>query len=130
MNPIERRNFLKGTATGVFAFTVGGVEVLLSAREARAQNVPFRLLRPDEVETIEALGETIVPGARAAGIAHFIDQQLSVPLEEALLDVRRLLRRLRERRLLALHFANLFRREQRARGGEDQEHGGRIYCAA
>jgi len=38
------------------------------------------------VETIEALGETIVPGARAAGIAHFIDQQLSVPLEEALLE--------------------------------------------
>jgi len=50
--------------------------------------VPFRLLRPDEVETIEALGETIVPGARAAGIAHFIDQQLSVPLEEALLETR------------------------------------------
>jgi len=40
------------------------------------------------VETIEALGETIVPGARAAGIAHFIDQQLSVPLEEALLETR------------------------------------------
>ena len=40
------------------------------------------------METIEALGETIVPGARAAGIAHFIDQQLSVPLEEALLETR------------------------------------------
>jgi hypothetical protein len=40
------------------------------------------------VETIEALGETIVPGARAAGIAQFIDQLLSVPLEEALLEAR------------------------------------------
>jgi hypothetical protein len=69
MNPIERRDFLRGTATGVFAFTVGGVELLLSAREARAQNVPFRLLKANEAETIEALGETIVPGARAAGIA-------------------------------------------------------------
>jgi hypothetical protein len=86
MNPIERRDFLKATATGVFAFTVGGVEVLLSAREARAQNVPFRLLKADEGQTIEALGETLVPGARAAGIAHFIDQQLSVPPEEALLE--------------------------------------------
>jgi hypothetical protein len=88
MNSIERRDFLKGTATGVFAFIVGGVERLLSAREARAQNVPFRLLKVNEAETIEALGETLVPGARAAGIAHFIDQQLSVPPEEALLEAR------------------------------------------
>jgi hypothetical protein len=88
MNPIERRDFLKGTATGVFAFTVGGVEVLLSAREARAQGVPFRLLKADEAQTIEALGETLVPGARVAGIAHFVDQQLSVPPEEALLEAR------------------------------------------
>ena len=88
MNPIERRDFLRGTAMGVFAFTVGGVEILLSAREARAQNVPFRLLKADEAQTIEALGETLVPGARAAGIAHFIDQQLSVPPEGALLQAR------------------------------------------
>jgi Gluconate 2-dehydrogenase subunit 3 len=88
MNSIERRDFLKGTATGVFAFTVGGVEVLLSAREAHAQNVPFRLLKAGEAETIDTLCETIVPGARAAGIAHFIDQQLSVPPEEALLEAR------------------------------------------
>src|SRR5215472_6421914 len=88
MDPIERRDFLKGTATGVFAFTVGGVEVFLSAREACAQNVPFRLLKADEAQTIEALGETLVPGARAAGIAHFVDQQLSVPPEEALLEAR------------------------------------------
>ena len=46
------------------------------------------MLKPDEVETLEALGETLVPGARAAGIAHFIDQQISVPAEEALLEAR------------------------------------------
>jgi hypothetical protein len=88
MNSIERRDFLKGTATGVFAFTVGGAEIIMSAREAHAQNVPFRLLQANEAETIEALGEALVPGARAAGIAHFIDQQLSVPPEEALLEAR------------------------------------------
>ena len=88
MDPIERRDFLKGTATGLLAFTVGGVEVLLSAREARAQGVPLRLLKADEAQTIEALGETLVPGARAAGVAHFVDQQLSVPPEEALLEAR------------------------------------------
>ena len=88
MNPIERRDFLRGTATGAFAYTIGGVEVLLSPREARAQNVPFRLLKADEAQTIEALGETLVPGAGAAGVAHFVDQQLSVPPEEALLEAR------------------------------------------
>ena len=86
--PVERRDFIKGAATGALAFTVGGVEVLLTAREARAQNVPFRLLKANEAETIEALGETLVPGARAAGVAHFIDQQLSVPPGEALLEAR------------------------------------------
>ena len=85
VTPVERRHFLKSTATGVFAFTVGGVEVLLSASEVRAQGAPFRLLKAEEAQTIEALGETLVPGARAAGIAHFVDQQLSVPPEEALL---------------------------------------------
>jgi hypothetical protein len=88
MNPIQRRNFLRGAATGVFAFTVGGVEVLLSTREARAQKVPLRVLKADEVQTIEALGETLVPGAATAGIAYFVDQQLSIPPEEALLEAR------------------------------------------
>src|SRR5205085_9857449 len=37
---------------------------------------------------LEALGETLVPGARAAGIAHFIDHHISVPPEEALLEAR------------------------------------------
>jgi Gluconate 2-dehydrogenase subunit 3 len=50
--------------------------------------VPFRLLKAAEAETIEALGETLVPGARSAGIAHFLDQQFSVPPEEALLEAR------------------------------------------
>ena len=88
MDPIKRRDFLRGAGIGALAFTVGGAQVLLTAREARAQGVPFRLLKAGEAETIEALGETLVPGARAAGISHFIDHQLSVPPEEALLEAR------------------------------------------
>ena len=34
------------------------------------------------------MGETLVPGAREAGLVHFVDQQLSVPPEEALLEAR------------------------------------------
>jgi hypothetical protein len=88
MTTIERRAFMKGAALGALAFTVGGAEVLLTPGEARAQGVPFRLLKAHEAETIEALGETLVPGARAAGIAHFVDHQISVPPEEALLQAR------------------------------------------
>src|SRR4051794_19133138 len=88
MTQMQRRAFVKGAALGALAFTVGGAEVLLTPGEARSRGVPFRLLKPPEAETIEALGETLVPGARSAGIAHFIDQQLSVPAEEALLEAR------------------------------------------
>src|SRR6266496_1485583 len=85
---MKRRDFMRGAALGALAFTVGGAQVLLTAREAHAQGVPFRLLKTGEAETLEALGETLVPGARAAGVSHFIDQQLSVPPEEALLEAR------------------------------------------
>ncbi len=88
MDYMKRRDFMRGAAIGALAFTLGGAQVLLTAREARAQGVPFRLLKANEAETIEALGETLLPGARSAGIAHFIDQQLSIPPEEALLEAR------------------------------------------
>src|SRR5206468_11044100 len=88
MEQIERRAFIKGAAIGVLAFTVGGVEVLLTPAAARAQGVPLRTLTAAQAATLDALGETLVPGARQAGISHFVDQQLSIPAEEALLEAR------------------------------------------
>ncbi len=88
MDAVERRAFMKGASAGALAFTVGGAQVLLTPAQARAEGVPLRTLKPDEAATIEAVGETLVPGARAQGIANFIDQQLSIPAEEALLEAR------------------------------------------
>ena len=88
MANIDRRGFVKGATLGALAFTVGGAEVIMAPGEARARNVPFRLLDAHQGETLEALGETLVPQAREAGIAHYIDQQLSVPPHEALLQAR------------------------------------------
>jgi hypothetical protein len=88
MANIGRRGFVKGATLGALAFTVGGAEVMMAAGEARARGVPFRLLDAHQGETLEALGETLVPQAREAGIAHFIDQQLSVPPHESLLQAR------------------------------------------
>ena len=81
MAELERRAFVKGATLGALAFTVGGSTVMLTARQARAGNVPFRLLKANEAETIESMGEALVPGAREAGIAHFIDQQIAAPPE-------------------------------------------------
>lgn len=90
MDAMERRVFLKGAGMGMLAFTVGGADVLMTPGQARGQGVPFRLLKAHEAETIEALGETLVPGAQRAGIAHFVDQQVSVSPGEALLEARQL----------------------------------------
>ena len=88
MADIGRRGFVKGATLGALAFTVGGIEVIMAPGEARARGVPFRLLDAHQGETLEALGETLVPQARESGIAHFIDQQLSVPAHESLLQAR------------------------------------------
>jgi hypothetical protein len=88
MADIGRRGFVKGATLGALAFSVGGAEVIMAAGEARARGVPFRLLDAHQGETLEALGETLVPQARECGIAHFVDQQLSVPPHEALLQAR------------------------------------------
>jgi Gluconate 2-dehydrogenase subunit 3 len=88
MCEIERRAVLKGATAGALAFSVGGAEVLLTPRAARAQGVPLRTLSAAQAATLDALGETLVPGARQAGISHFVDQQISIPAEEALLEAR------------------------------------------
>src|SRR5262249_36498637 len=88
MDMVGRRRFMQGAALGALAFTVGGAEVLLTPREARALAVPLRTWRPPEAETLAALGETLVPGAREAGIVYFVDHQISGPPEEALLQAR------------------------------------------
>src|SRR5499433_3850715 len=88
MDAIERRALLKGAGLGALAFTVGGAQVLLTPAQAFADSVPLHTLKPEEAKTLEAMGETLVPGAREAGIVQFVDQQISAPAEEALLEAR------------------------------------------
>jgi hypothetical protein len=88
MHDIERRALLKGAAVGVLAFTVDGAEVLLTPRAARAQGVALRTLTVAQAATLDAVGDALVPGARDAGMSHFVDQQISGPPHEALLEAR------------------------------------------
>src|SRR5262249_52419728 len=90
MTSAHRRLVLKGAALGALAYTLGGAEVLLSPREAHAQGVPLKVLTDDERAALEALGDTLLPGAKDAGLAQYIDQQLGADPSEALLLARAL----------------------------------------
>lgn len=83
-----RRTFLRDTGVGLLAFMAGGSTWLLTPAEARAAHVPMRVLRAPQVRTLEAFGETLVPGCAAAGLAHFIDHQLAAAPGEQLLMIR------------------------------------------
>lgn len=83
-----RRGFLQGTGLGLLAFQVGGASLLLSPREAHARNLPLRALSSAEAATVQALGETLLPGATAAGLVHYLDQQLAAAPADSLLMIR------------------------------------------
>jgi hypothetical protein len=88
MIAMQRRAFVKSAGLGALAFTVGGVEVLLTPGEAHAQGVALKVLTPEEAKTLEAMGETLLPGTRRAGLVNFVDHQLGVPAHESLLMAR------------------------------------------
>ncbi len=84
----DRRAFLKSTALGLFAFQVAGCERLLTPADARKSGAGLKVLSKEEAARLEAFGEALVPGAREAGIAHFVDVQLGHPHAESLLTAR------------------------------------------
>ncbi len=62
---ITRRELLARLAGGLAASAVSPLLDGLSPAEARARGVALRLLGEDEGRTLEALGEVLLPGARA-----------------------------------------------------------------
>jgi hypothetical protein len=84
----DRRNFLKCAALAVVAVKVGTATKLLTPRQARAEAIPYQVLNAEQVKTLEALGDTLLPGAAAEGIAHFVDSQLAVDPGNSLLMLR------------------------------------------
>lgn len=85
---LARGTVLKQTGFAALTFLLAGNEVVMTAREARAANVAYRTLAPAEVKTLDALGETLLPGAANAGFSNYIDQQISIPPEESLVVLR------------------------------------------
>jgi hypothetical protein len=70
---------------GLLTFIVAGCEKKLTPAQARVENVPFRTLTEPEAKVLEALGEILLPKSDQAGIAHYIDHQLSEPPGDSML---------------------------------------------
>ncbi len=83
-----RRSFLRNTGVGLLTFYVGGCEVEMTPQEAREREIAYGVLTEPEVSTLDALGEILLPGSAAGGLAHFIDHQLGASPEDSLLMIR------------------------------------------
>lgn len=84
----SRREFLHAGGIGLLAFTVAGCERKLTPADARVEGATYKTLTEAQVAALDALGESLVPGAAAAGLAQYIDQQLSAPLADNMLMIK------------------------------------------
>jgi hypothetical protein len=84
----SRRSFVLTTGVGLLGFYVGGCRHDLTPAAAREQGIPFSVLDPGQVETLEAFGETLLPGSASAGLAHYVDHQLAAPVGEQMLMIK------------------------------------------
>lgn len=89
--PSSRRDFLAHASAGavcLLTVMVDGCERKITPAQARASAVPYRALDAEAVGTLEALGETLLPGSIVAGVAHYIDHQLAANPAESLLMIK------------------------------------------
>lgn len=75
-----RREALQEMGVGLglmFVLGATGLQGQTSPAQAKAKAEPWVKLTPLEGRNLEALGDTLLPGAAKAGIAHYIDRQLA-----------------------------------------------------
>jgi hypothetical protein len=85
---LTRRSVIEKVFKGsvlCLGFSVGGVTVMLTPEEARAQRVALRTLSAEQVKVLDALGEALVPGSAQRGLANFVDHQISIDPGDCLL---------------------------------------------
>ena len=83
----SRRCFLQSSSILLSCF-VGGKTLLLTPAEAQAAGIALQVLTEAEADTLAALAEAMVPGARTAGIVHYLDKQCAASTQDCLLMVR------------------------------------------
>ena len=73
---LQRRRLIQGGAA-CFVYTVAGCERSLTPKEAKSERAELQTLTANEAATLERLGDVLAPGAAEAGIAYFVDAQIS-----------------------------------------------------
>jgi hypothetical protein len=73
---------------GLLTFIVAGCEKKLTPAQAKSEAVPLRTLTTAEAQTLDVLGEILLPGSAAAGLTYYVDQQLSGPPADSMLIVK------------------------------------------
>ena len=76
---ITRRELLGTMGSGWLVLTVSTPWGEITPAEARAKGASFKNLTAEEGALLEELGDVLLPGAREAGVAHYVDDQLSRP---------------------------------------------------
>lgn len=87
----SRREFMARGAecgVGLLTFTVAGRARALTPAQAREAKLPLRTLDAASVRTLEALGETLLPGSARAGLAQYIDHQVSGDPADSMLMIK------------------------------------------
>jgi len=77
---ISRREMLTRVGNGLVGFTIVSAFGRITPAEARVQGVPLGNLSALEGQLLEALGDTLLPGAAQAGVAQYVDNQLGQPV--------------------------------------------------
>lgn len=85
----SRREFIGKSSAGglgLLTFSIAGCDRETTAADARAKNIPLTLLNAEQGKELDVLGEVLLPGSAAAGLAHYIDHQLaSAPADNMLM---------------------------------------------
>lgn len=84
----SRRAALKAGSGGLITVSVGGCLKQMTAREAQEAGPDLQTLSQDEAAILDALGETLVPGATGAGIVPYVDAGLTADVADCLLMIR------------------------------------------
>ena len=69
---LGRRTLLARSSAAGF-FMVAGQWAYLTPREAQARQFDPQILTPDQTDALSTVGEVLVPGARSAGFAAYIE---------------------------------------------------------
>lgn len=83
-----RRKFVHHAGVGLLTFSVAGCQKEMTPGAARSQGVAFDVISDAEAATLDRVGEVLVPGSTAAGLSHYIDNQLGAADGESLLMIK------------------------------------------